>query len=96
MLCVISCRSSKIEYRYKVIYPRIDFIDYPDSKGKLKPLDKNLNQVTDLETDIDFVLSDFSYFQETVEFKSHYDSMKEYYYTFIEDAKKLEIELNSK
>lgn len=95
-LCLISCKSNKVEYKYKVIYPRLDLIDYPDSKGKLIPLDKNKEVVTDNGTPIVYVLSDFNFFVKTVEFKSNYDAIREEYNNFIINAKKLEIELNSK
>lgn len=96
MLCLISCKSNKVEYHYKVIYPRIDFIDYPKPKKNLIPLDKNYNVVKDNDTEIYFVLSDFNYFEKIVKFKTDYEALIEQYNCFIDNAKKLEIELNSK
>lgn len=90
----VSCRSNKIEYKYKIITPDLDFVDFPKPKKDLIPLDKNKEIVRDNETPVEYVLFTFDYFNNLVEFKSEYDVIREQYQLYIKELENLEKALN--
>ena len=79
-----SCVSNK---QTVVVYPELTFPQFPKPK-KATPLDKDLNKVTDNETEIKYVLIDFDYYKELAEYKLDMEEVKAKYNGFVEGAKK--------
>ena len=83
MLLLTSCRTTKT---IQTVYPELEFKDFPKPK-KATPLDKDLNKVTDTETDIKYVLIDFNYYIELADFKLSYQELQAKYNGFVEGVK---------
>lgn len=73
---LISCRTTKI--KEVVIVPELYFPDFP-KPDKLTPLDKDLQLVTDEETEIVYIQMSFEYFKRIVEYKAQIDETKAKY-----------------
>lgn len=72
----------------KVVYVMPELIKpkYPEPKNKVIPYDKDFNKVTDVDTEIEYVVMPFWYYKLTVNYKvlvdeqfSKYEAFKERY-----------------
>ena len=83
MVLLTSCVSNKTV----IVYPELTFPQFPKPK-KATPLDKDLNTVTDNNTEIKYVLIDFDYYKQLAEYKLDMEEVKAKYTGFVEGAKK--------
>ena len=83
MLLLTSCVSNK---KVQVIYPVLTFPQFPKPK-KATPLDKDLNKVTDNETEIKYVLIDYEYYIALSDFKLDLKEVEAKYNGFVEGVK---------
>lgn len=88
MLVMSSCRSNQVQTETKVVYVMPELIKpkYPEPKNKVIPYDKDFNKVTDVDTEIEYVVMPFWYYKLTVNYKvlvdeqfSKYEAFKERY-----------------
>lgn len=85
MLVLTSCASKqKEEFELPLLY----FPKFPDPASVI-PLDEELQEVTDEQTEIKFVLLPWWYWQLIVWFKIEIDETKIFYQTFYNDYKKM-------
>lgn len=75
MLVINSCRSNKVNAETKVVYvlPELHKPKYPDPKNKVVPYDKDFQKVTDVDTDIEYVVMPFWYYKLIVNYKVFVD-----------------------
>lgn len=83
MLLITSCVTNKNTI---TVYPELSFPSFPKPK-KATPLDKNLNPVTDINTEIKYVLIDFEYYQQLAEYKLDMKELEAKYNGFVEGVK---------
>ena len=88
MLVMSSCRSNQVQKETKVVYVMPELIKpkYPEPKNKVIPYDKDFQKVTDVDTEIEYVVMPFWYYKLTVNYKvlvdeqfSKYEAFKERY-----------------
>ena len=84
MLVLASCTTTK--QQTVTVYPELTFPKFPKPK-KTTPLDKDLNKVTDVNTEIKYVLIDFEYFQQLAEYKLDMKELEAKYSGFVESLK---------
>ena len=86
MLVMNSCQSNKTRTEVKTVYalPELYFPKYPEPKNKVIPYDKDFKKVTDVETDIEYVVMPFWYYQLIVNYKVSVDEQKAKYEAFKE------------
>ena len=79
-----SCQSNKTAPEVKTIYatPELYFPKFPDPKKNVIPYDKNFKKVTDVDTDIEYVVMPFWYYQLIVDYKVSVDEQKAKYEAF--------------
>ena len=84
ILLLTSCRTTK--QQTVTVYPELTFPKFPKPK-KTTPLDKDLNKVTNTETEIKYVLIDFEYYQQLAEYKLDMKELEAEYNGFVESLK---------
>ena len=84
IVLLTSCRTTK---QTVIVYPELTFPQFPKPK-KATPLDKDLNTVTDNNTEIKYVLIDFDYYKQLADYKLDMEEVKAKYTGFVEGAKK--------
>ena len=86
MLVMTSCQSSKTKTEYKTVYaiPELYFPKFPDPKNKVVPYDKDFKKVTDVDTEIEYVVMPFWYYKLIVDYKVSVDEQKAKYEAFQE------------
>ena len=84
ILVMSSCQSDKVITEYKTIYatPELYFPKFPDHKKNVIPYDKNFKKVTDVDTEIEYVVMPFWYYQLIVDYKISVDEQKAKYEAF--------------
>ena len=86
MLSMNSCQSNKTKTEYKTIYavPELYFPQYPAPKNNVIPYDKDFKKVTDVNTEIEYVVMPFWYYKLIVDYKVNVDEQKTKYEAFKE------------
>ena len=79
-----ACKTTSVE----AVYPELLFPTFPSPDTKTKPLDENLEVVTDNDTEIKYVLLDFDYYKRIVEYKLSIDEVKAKYNAFVNEIEK--------
>ena len=87
MLLIVLLTSCVTNKNTITVYPELSFPSFPKPK-KATPLDKNLNPVTDVNTEIKYVLIDFDYYRALSDYKLDMEEVKAKYNGFVEGAKK--------
>ena len=84
MLATSSCQSNKTAPEVKTVYvtPELYFPKFPDPKKNVIPYDKDFKKVTDVDTDIEYVVMPFWYYQLIVDYKVGVDEAKAKYEAF--------------
>lgn len=84
MLVMNSCKSNEVRTEVKTIYatPELNFPKFPEPKKSVIPYDKNFQKVTDAETEIEYVVMPFWYYQLIVDYKVSVDEQKAKYEAF--------------
>ena len=84
MLVMNSCKSNEVRTEVKTIYatPELNFPKFPEPKKNVIPYDKNFQKVTDAETEIEYVVMPFWYYQLIVDYKVSVDEQKAKYEAF--------------
>lgn len=84
MLVMNSCQSDRVRTEVKTIYatPELYFPKFPEPKKSVIPYDKNFQKVTDTETEIEYVVMPFWYYQLIVDYKVSVDEQKAKYEAF--------------
>ena len=79
-----SCQSNKTAPEVKTIYatPELYFPKFPAPKNNIIPYDKDFKKVTDAETQIEYVVMPFWYYQLIVDYKVAVDETKAKYEAF--------------
>jgi hypothetical protein len=79
-----SCKSNQIKTEVKTVYalPELYFPKYPEPKNKVIPYDKDFKKVTDVETEIEYVVMPFWYYQLIVDYKVAVDEAQAKYEAF--------------
>lgn len=84
MLVMISCQSDRVKTEYKTIYatPELYFPQFPAPKKNVIPLDKDFKKVSDVDTEIEYVMMPFWYYKLIVDYKVSVDEQKAKYEAF--------------
>lgn len=84
MLVLNSCKSSEVRTEVKTIYalPELYFPKFPDPKKNIVPYDKDFKKVTDVDTEIAYVVMPFWYYEPIVNYKIQVDEQKAKYEAF--------------
>ena len=79
-----SCKSNQIKTEVKTVYalPELYFPKYSEPKNKVIPYDKDFKKVTDVETQIEYVVMPFWYYQLIVDYKVAVDEAQAKYEAF--------------
>ena len=88
-LALSSCQSNKTAPEVKTVYatPELYFPKFPDPKKNVIPYDKDFKKVTDVNTDIEYVIMPFWYYQLIVDYKVSVDETKAKYEAFNQRVK---------
>ena len=83
-LVMNSCQSNKTKTEYKTVYavPELYFPQYPAPKNNVIPYDKDFKKVTDVNTEIEYVVMPFWYYKLIVDYKVSVDEQKTKYEAF--------------
>lgn len=79
-----SCKSNEIKTEVKTVYamPELLFPKFPEPNNKVIPYDKDFKKVTDVDTEIEYVVMPFWYYKLIVNYKIRVDEQKAKYEAF--------------